>query len=67
MMESSQQPQLTDQERKRLDRIKRFGIISNPVLGSNGEPVESQGDQEVPMVLPPVNKERINITRRNWR
>jgi hypothetical protein len=66
-MESSQQPQLTDQERKRLDRIKRFGQISNPVLGSNGEPVENQGDQEVPMVLPPVNKERINITRRNWR
>jgi len=66
-MESSQQPQLTDQERKRLDRIKRFGQISNPVLGSNGEPVENQGDQEVPMVLPPVNKERINITRNNWR
>ena len=66
-MESSQQPQLTDQERKRLDRIKRFGQISNPVVASNGEPVESQGDQEVPMVLPPVNKERINITRRNWR
>jgi len=26
-----------------------------------------QGDQELPMVLPPVNKERININKKNWR
>ena len=52
---------MSEQERKRLERIKRFGILSNPVEGG-----AAGDDQEVPTVLPPV-KERITITRKNWR
>jgi hypothetical protein len=56
----SQPPQLTEQEAKRLERLKRFGALSNPVP-STGEEAD-----EVPLVLPPV-KERITITKKNWR
>jgi hypothetical protein len=40
-------------------------LLSNPVAASSE--AGDQADQEVPLVLPPVNKERININRKNWR